>query len=171
MPYKRKTPDQIRQAIAESPSHERTAEMVPASEAALVPARSAAKLTAMIENLVRRRVDEILSASGTVELEPNFRPAEVAKITRRGQDMFERKKGSLSFEKFGCMDCKRKAKAVSYGTNGLCSTCTLRWYHRYAQLKHEYEATHPEAETDRLIDRLTSRARVAEELLGEEREK
>jgi hypothetical protein len=165
MPYKNKTPEQIRKNIEESPSHERTAEIVPASEAALVPARSAAKLTAMIENLVRQRVDEALSASGVRRLEVDLRPAQAAKVARQKQEMFERIKWPRYFEKWGCRVCERKT--VSHESTGHCLRCHHRVLNRLEVIRHAWENSHPEAEIERQIAHLTSRADTAEALLGE----
>lgn len=162
MPYKNKTPEQIRKNIEESPSHERTAEIVPAS---LVPARSAAKLTAMIENLVRQRVDEVLSASGVRRLEVDLRPAQAAKVARQKQEMFERVKWVLYFEKWGCRVCERKT--VGHESTGHCVRCHHRVISRLAVLRRAYESSHPEAEIRLQIDHLTSRADTAEQLLAE----
>jgi hypothetical protein len=166
MPYKNKTPEQIRKNIEESPSHERAAEIVPASEAALVPARSGAKLTAMIENLVRQRVDEVLSASGVRRLEVDLRPAQAAKVARQKQEMFERVKWVLYFEKWGCRVCERKH--LTHASSGHCIRCHSRTVKRLEVIKHAWENSHPEAEIQLQIAHLTSRADTAQALLGGE---
>jgi hypothetical protein len=147
-----------------------SAEVVPDSGAALVPIvpTPPANLKAVIEIMVRKRVDEILSASGIGEFEPNFRPAEVYRAARQSQSVFERVKWSLYFEKWGCQVCGKKT--VAHMHTGHCTTCAVRIGQRLAKIKRDYEAVHPEAEIERQIDRLTSRSRTAEALL-EEREK
>jgi hypothetical protein len=140
------------------------AEIVPPSEAAIVPAAPTANLKAVIESMVRKRVDEILSGSGIGEFEPNFRPREIAQAARQIQDMFERVKWSLYFEKWGCQVCGKKT--VAHFHTGHCTTCAVRIQQRLKQLKLEYERAHPEAEIERQIDHLTSRSRTAEALLG-----
>jgi hypothetical protein len=141
------------------------AEIVPTSEAAIVPAAPSANLKVVIESMVRKRVDEILSASGIGEFEPNFRPKEIAQAARQNQDMFERVKWSLYFEKWGCQVCEKKSAAHMH--TGHCGTCVNRIQSRLKQLKREYERAHPDAEIERQIDRLTSRSRTAEALLGD----
>lgn len=162
MPYKNKTPEQIRRAIAGS------AEIVPASEAARVPPRSREDVEAMIARIVRERVDEIMVKVEAGQVEPDFLRRDEATELRQRQDMFERRKWALYFEKYGCRGCHRKN--VSHIGTGHCRTCHSLIVGRLRQLKAEYERSHPDSEIDRQIDRLTSRFRVAKSLLrgGEE---
>ena len=131
------------------------------------PKEPSAELKAYLESMVRQRVDEILTASG-IEMESDFRPREIAKVSRQSQNVFERQKWALYFEKWGCRMCGKKAAA--HGSTGHCGTCVMRVQNRLKQLKLEYERTHPESEIERNIERLTLRARSAEELLRGERE-
>lgn len=175
MPRKKKASVSMEQLIEiHRKSHPRDrivltgAEVIPEPEAAIVPMAAkepSANLKAVIENMVRQRVDEILSASGIGEFEPNFRPREIAQAARQTQDMFERTKWSLYFEKWGCQVCGKK-NAAHFHT-GHCTTCACRIHQRLIKIKHDYEKTHPEAEIDRQIDQLTLRARSAAALLGD----
>ena len=79
MPYRNKTPDQIRRAIAESaitettrPRKTPTAEIVAASEGAIIPPRSREDVETMIARIVRERVDEIMVKVEAGQLEPDF---------------------------------------------------------------------------------------------------
>lgn len=147
-------------------------EIIPVSDADLKPIgppkEPSADLKAYIESIVRQRVDEILSANAG-EFEPDFRPRRVANASSQTQDMFEREKWSLYFEKYGCRGCGKKA--APHMSTGHCSTCQNRTYSRLTRLRAVYERAHPEAEIDRNIEKLTLRARSAEILLREEREK
>jgi hypothetical protein len=138
-------------------------QIVPASKAALVPPSPSADLKAVLEGMVRKRVDEILAASGIAELEADFRPKEAAQVSRQTQDMFERKKWALYFEKWGCRKCEKKT--VNHASTGHCGVCAMRLHGRLARIKRDYYKAHPDAEIERQIDRLTSRARTAESLL------
>jgi hypothetical protein len=141
-------------------------EIVLKPQAAIVPAVPApsANLQAAIESIVRKRVDEILASSGIGEFEPNFRSREMSQAGRQIQNMFERVKWSLYFEKWGCQICGKKT--VAHMHTGHCTTCAGRIQLRLKQLKLVYERAHPEAEIERQIDHLTSRSRTAEALLG-----
>src|SRR5665213_2997286 len=145
-----------------------TVEIVPVTESAIVPSAPSANLETMIERLVRRRVDEALSRIGIEELDPHFRPREVAQKARQSQDMFEREKWSLYFEKWGCQVCGKKT--VNHMHTGHCGTCANRITQRLKLIKRDYEQAHPEAEIERQIDQLTLRTRTAERLLRSERE-
>jgi hypothetical protein len=135
-------------------------------EAALVPNPSAAHLQAEFDRMVRQRVDEILAERRPDQMAPAFQPREVAYELQRRQSVFQRREGRLYFEKWGCMICQRK-KHVSHASGGICSGCYGRETLRRAQIRREYERSNPEAEIDKQIDRLTSRLRSAQELLGE----
>jgi hypothetical protein len=142
------------------------AEVILEPEAAVVPIATkepSPNVKAVLESMVRKRVDEILTASGIGEFEPNFRRREVAKASRQSQDMFERVKWSLYFEKWGCQVCGKKT--VAHMHTGHCTTCAVRIGQRLTKIKRDYERAHPEAEIDRQIDQLTLRARTAESLL------
>src|SRR5690242_9121970 len=134
--------------------------------AALVPRPTAADLQAAIDRLVRQRVDEILAERNPDQMAPAFQPREVAYELRRRQTVFQQREGRLYFEKWGCMICQRK-KYVGHASGGICSGCYNRETMRRAALRREYERNNPETEIDKQIDRLTSRLRSAQELLGE----
>ena len=144
------------------------AEVVHEPEAAIAPIATkepSPNLKAVIEAMVRQRVDEIMSANGVGELEPDCRPREVARVSQQSQNMFEREKWVLYFEKWGCRMCGKKN--VIHSSTGHCETCRARLFHRLKQIKRDYERAHPEAEISRQIDQLTLRARTAEGLLSE----
>lgn len=168
MPYRNKTPEQIRKQIEESTIGEPRAEIVPAPKAAIVRRRSRQDVQAMIERIVRERVDEIMVKVEAGQVEPDFLRKDEAAELRQRQDMFERTKWSLYFEKWGCRMCHRKN--VGHLGTGHCTRCHHLIRDRLNQLKLEYERENPESEIDRQIDRLTSRFRVAKSLLrgGEE---
>jgi hypothetical protein len=140
-------------------------QVVRVSEAAIVPKAPSADLKAVIEGMVRKRVDEILAASGLAEIENDCRPREIAKVSRQTENMFERDKWALYFEKWGCRKCEKKT--VNHSSTGHCDICASRLHQRLRKIRRDYYTSHPDAETDRLIDRLTSRSRTAEALLGD----
>jgi hypothetical protein len=124
-----------------------------------------ADLQAALEGMVRKRVDEILAASATIDA---FRPSAVAKTARRVNHIFEGKKWGLYFDKWGCLICGKTAVAKCYFHTGLCSSCGARVQSRLVKIKRDYEAAHPQVEIERNIERLTLRARTAERLLMED---
>ena len=135
--------------------------LTPAPGARLAPD---AKLEGMLTRLVQERVDEIMAQRGAVDLEPDFRPKEVAWEIQRRQTVFERRKWSLYFSKWGCRRCDRK-KAVHAG-NGYCSKCHGLFFGRLTQLRREHDRNNPESEVDRHVEHIVSRVRNAERLLG-----
>lgn len=141
-----------------------TAEIVPASEAALVPTSKRESPQEMIERIVRERVDEIMAKLEAGQMVPDFIPRDQADELRRRVDVFERRKWSLYFEKWGCRMCNRKN--VSHAGSGQCQRCHILVFQRLRAIRAEYEREHPDSEIDRQIDRLTSRFRVAKSLLN-----
>ena len=140
-------------------------EIVPASEAALVPKAPAAKLQDMLDRMVRERVDEILAERGAPLLEPDFQSKEIAIAIQQRQTVFDRRKWTLYFEKFGCRTCGNKK--VSHASKGYCHACHLLIFCRLKSLKREFEQANPDPEKKRQIDQITSRVRSAQAFLGE----
>jgi hypothetical protein len=134
-------------------------EIVPASEAALVPKPATANLQAMLDRMVRDKVDEIMAERAAGQSELAHQPREI----RRHHPGFERVKWPLYFEKWGCEVCGRK-RQVSHGSKGRCATCVLRLYHRMQRLEREWVRNNPESQIAEDIDRLTRRFRSAQEL-------
>ncbi|HET6143869.1 MAG TPA: hypothetical protein VFE02_10190 [Candidatus Acidoferrales bacterium] len=144
-------------------------EIILAPPAAMEAPIAIDNLEAAIESMIKKRVDEALSRIGMVELDdPHFRPREVERKARQVENMFERKKWSLYFERWGCVLCGQKKAAHMH--TGYCNTCAGRITQRLRLLKRDYEQAHPEAEIDRQIEQLTLRARSAERLFRGERE-
>jgi hypothetical protein len=139
-------------------------EVLPTSQVALVP--KTANFQAALDRMVRDRVDQIMAERGTGELEPDYQTKELSSERRRSQNVFERNKWGLYFEKWGCKTCGRK-KNVSHAANGHCSTCHIRIWQRLAALKREYDRNNPESRIAEDIDHLTRRLRSAQALLGE----
>ena len=142
-----------------------TAQIVPASAPA--PLLSRVNVQALIERAVQARVDEILGRRSADLLEPDFQPKEVSLAIQARQTVFERRKWTMYFVKWGCRTCGRKANQVSHATNGLCDRCRTLTWDRLHQLRKDFERAHPTQEIDKAIDRLTSRVRTAQALLGE----
>ena len=141
-----------------------TVEIVRANPVPLVPQPPGAKLEAMLTRLVQERVDDIMGQRGAVDMEPDFRPKEVAWEIQRRQTVFERRKWSLYFSKWGCRRCDHK-KAVHAG-NGYCPKCHGLFSGRLTQLRREHDRNNPEHEVDRQVGQIDSRVRFAERLLG-----
>jgi hypothetical protein len=141
-------------------------EIVRLPEAVLAPSPTTAHLQAVLDRMVRQRVDEIMAERGDVDLEPDFQSKEVAYELQRRQTVFDRKKWRLYFEEWGCRMCQRK-KWVSHASSGHCSRCVSLMNARLAKIKRRFEEANPETEIDRQIDRISSRLRSAQELLGE----
>jgi hypothetical protein len=110
-----------------------------ASEANLAPQAAGENLKAMIERLVRERVDEIVSQPGAMLTD--FQPKEVTSEIRRRQNMFERRKWALYFERWGCRRCGTKEQY--HAANGHCRRCQNLLVQRIARIKRDYEREHP----------------------------
>lgn len=142
-----------------------TAEIVPASQANLVPPRPHEEIEAMIARLVQEHVDEIMVKVDAGHLETDFLRRDDRVELRSRQNLFERRKWSLYFDKFGCRMCHRKG--LPYMSTGHCTTCHGLLANRLGQIKREYDRDNPEAAIDRQIDRLTSRFIAAKSLLSD----
>src|ERR1035438_6102569 len=84
---------------------------------------------------------------------------------QRRQSVFERRTRGPDFDKWGCRMCGRKK--VSHASSGHCGRSHNKLTLRLMQLKREYNNANPERDIERDIDRLSSRFRSAEKLLGE----
>ena len=140
-------------------------EIVPASEAVLVPREPAANLQEMLDRMVRERVDEILAMRAGGHVEPDFQPREVANDARIRNNVFEIRKWSLYFEKWGCRMCHRKN--VGHASSGYCGRCHSLVALRLAAIKRNFYRDDPELEIERQINQITSRTRSAQALLGD----
>ena len=61
-----------------------------------------------LEQIVEQRVDEVLAASNAARfLEPEFRPQALVSAIMTRQTVWDRRKHSLYFEKWGCRQCER----------------------------------------------------------------
>jgi hypothetical protein len=138
-------------------------EIMPRSEAGLVPAPPTVNPRAMLDQLVRERVDEIMAERGAVQLEPDFQTREVAYEIQRRQTVFERHRWRIYFEKFGCRECH---EITDHMGRGYCSKCTQLISQRLARIKRDYDQVHTEADIRQQIDHLTSRQRTARMLLS-----
>lgn len=132
---------------------------------AIVRKPSAEDMRAMLDQMIRDRVDEALAARGSSEAEPGFHTREASNELRRHQVMFDRRKWALYFEKWGCQHCGKKN--VGHGSNGHCRKCHTLISQRMAQIKREYDRANPDSQIAEDIDHLTRRLRSARELLGE----
>jgi len=151
------SPEQIAEIHSKFPPQENSAEV-------LVPRKPSANLKAVIENMVRERVDEIMAERGHSLLEPRSQSREASYELQRRQTVFERRKWSLYFAKWGCLRCDKSA--VSHASGGLCRRCQATVASRLGQIKSDYDKANPDDELLRQIDHLTRRARTAAELLG-----
>jgi len=138
-------------------------EILSPSEAVLVPRPTAESIQAAIDRMVRERVDAILAEHGAALLEPDFQSKEVSYEIQRRQTVFERRRWSLYFEKWGCRRCDRKD--VGHAGGGYCDRCHSLFFGRLVRIKREFDAANPDKEIQKDIDRLTRRLRSARELL------
>jgi hypothetical protein len=96
-------------------------EIVPRTEEALVPPQPDERPQAMLDRIVRERVDEIMAERGAGHLDPDFQTREVGYGIQRRQTVFERRRWSINFEKHGCRRCDDQT--VSHIANGYYKKC------------------------------------------------
>ena len=133
----------------------------------IMPRPATADMNAILDRIIQNRLDEILSQRGSDDQltmgNLDRQPREISNELRQHRSMFERVKGRMYFETYGCKVCGRKKK-VSHESNGCCRTCVQRIYQRERAIKQEYDAQNDEAVIADNIDRLTRRARSAMEV-------
>lgn len=83
---------------------------------------------ALLERLVQAKVAEALATKEDLVMRPFFDTARVSAEIRRLQTMPERRKFSLLFAKYGCLDCK--TKKAPHASAGMCGTCYQRTFFR-----------------------------------------
>ena len=99
---------------------------------------------ATLNRLVQQQVAEIMAARDEFVFEPFFRSRQIAYELKRLQTMPERRKWTVFFERFGCMDCK--TTETIHAGNGLCTACHTRTFGRLKQIIGEEmtgEMAHP----------------------------
>jgi hypothetical protein len=116
----------------------------------------------VLGRMVRDAVAEIMAERAEALPESSFQPREVAYESRRRQTVFERRKWSLYFAKWGCRMCRRKK--INHSSAGCCAACTSMVANRLSQIKIEYDRDNPDTQIAENIDRLSRRLRSAQEL-------
>lgn len=117
--------------------------------------RPVADFKRMIAEAVEKQVSEILSGSG-VDLEPWFRPRNVADEIKRRQTVTEQRKWTYYFEDWGCLVCG--AKDAGHMGHGLCTSCFPRTVSR---LRRSMDKRRKSAGEDRRFDDELQKAREA----------
>jgi len=127
----------------------------------IVRKRSPEDMKAMLDRLVRDKLEEILAERGEDRLEPATRSRRI----RQTHPGFERVKHVLYFERWGCQTCGKKN--VAHMSNAKCERCSVRFSQRMQQLELEWLRNNPESQIADDIDHLTRRHRTAQALLGD----
>lgn len=122
---------------------------------------------AMLDRLIQKRVAEAQATAQGLLLEPWFQPADVADELRRRLGVFHSRKFALYYELWGCLVCRKKTE-VHVG-HGLCNSCYSKFSQRLKAIEKQYAETHPHEYVDQQIDRISSRVRSAERILGTKR--
>jgi hypothetical protein len=109
---------------------------------------------AELTRLVQEKVAEIMAERDAIVFEPFFRSRQIAYELKRLQNISEQEKFTVSFERYGCIDCKTKERI--HGGNGLCSLCHSKWFYRLTQIIAEGIKGEPaqKARSSRWDDRL-----------------
>jgi hypothetical protein len=87
---------------------------------------------AELTRLVQEKVAEIMAERDAMVFEPFFRSRQIAYELKRLQNISEQEKFPVSFERYGCIDCKTKERI--HGGNGLCTLCHSKWFYRLTQI-------------------------------------
>jgi hypothetical protein len=85
-----------------------------------------------IDRLVQQKVAEIMAERDAVVFEPFFRSRQVAYELKRLMTVSEQEKFSVSYERYGCIDCKTQDRP--HAGNNMCHTCRSKWFRRLAQI-------------------------------------
>ena len=134
----------------------------PKAEIIRVPASMSDPAT--LDLLIQKRVAEAM-ANEAVILEPWFQTSRaLAAEIRRHASMFQKRKFAIYFEKWGCLVCGTKDRA--HESHGMCGTCEGTFVARLKQLEKEYAKAHPQEYEAQELDKITSRVRSAERILG-----
>ncbi len=88
-----------------------------------------------IARLVQQQVAEIMAERDALVFEPFFRSRQVAYELKRLQSVPEQEKFSVSYERYGCMDCKKHT--TPHAGNNLCQSCRAKWFGRLTQIIKE----------------------------------
>ncbi len=113
-------------------------EVLPALPMSLEPVqqpRSPAEIAALLDQLVERKVREILAQRDAFYLEPWFRTRQLAYEIQRLQTIPERKKWGIWFQRNGCLVCRTKKKP-HFG-NGMCHRCRDRVFQQLKAIEKE----------------------------------
>jgi hypothetical protein len=141
-----------------------TTEIVSGADLALVPKRVPINIRAILDQMVREQVEQALAQRANGNIPADFQPRDVANDARIRGNVFEIRKWTLYFEKWGCRMCRRKN--VSHLGGGCCKRCHELVSGRLAKIKRDFYANDPEQEIERQINQITSRLRSAKALLG-----
>jgi hypothetical protein len=139
-----------------------TIEILPATPADLAPQSPKIKLEAMIERVIRERVDEVMAKQQSA-VPPDFQPKEMSLETRRQWTVWERRRWTAYYEQWGCRRCDTKERI--HACNGYCERCRQLLQARLARLKWEYAKEHHENVAEQ-VEQIVSRVESAERLLG-----
>src|ERR1700684_2752201 len=104
------------------------------SSTEIVLQRPVEDMRAVLDRMVRDRVDEIMAERAVAWPEPNYQPREASYEIQRRQTVFERRKWALYFTKWGCRMCRRQ-NHVSHGSGGCCIACCNLVTMRLGQIK------------------------------------
>lgn len=117
-----------------------------------------------LDRLIQKRVAEATAGQGAI-LEPFFTTSKtLAAEIRRHASIFQKRKFSLYFEKYGCLVCDTKKRP--HESHGMCRRCHERFVFRLMRLEKEYAKAHPQEYQERQTEGLTSKIRTARVLLG-----
>lgn len=142
-----------------------TIEILPAAQTDLAPQSPKIKLEAMIERVIRERVDEVM-AQQQGAIPPDFQPKAISLETRKKWSVQERRQWTAYYDRWGCRRCDTKERM--HACNGYCERCLSLLQGRLAQLKREYAKDHHENAAEQ-VEQIVSRVESAERLLGKGR--
>jgi len=92
------------------------------------PTSSIGNAETMLNDLIQRKVAEVLASNQSAIFEPFFQTQGVATQLRRLQSVIEQRKWSYYFEDHGCLICD--TKDVPHASVGMCLSCVRRTKNR-----------------------------------------
>lgn len=103
---------------------------------------------AMLNDLIQRKVAEVLASNEAAILEPFFQTKSITTQLRKLQSVTEQRKWSFYFEDYGCLICN--TKDVPHSSLGMCQRCIGRTKSRLVVSMRRREAEARRAEPYKL---------------------
>jgi len=158
MPRKKKLSVEVVRSLPEMLAR-RAAVLSPRQEAA---AWFSQESWAVLDDLVKQKVAEVLAHREDFLFEPHFQERRVSFELRRLMTVPELKKWSRYYDRWGCLRCGTKRRP--HASHGYCQPCKSCIWYRLKTILKELSRERSSSATE--VQQLTSRITAATRLLG-----